>query len=205
MEEAFDAVVIACNTASTIALGEIRDALTVPVIGTVPAIKPACGLSHSRVVGLLGTPGTVGRPYTDDLIHQFAGDCHVIRYGSSELVDLAERHLCGGDILEAEVARALTGLFDQARGEEIDTIVLACTHFPLLKNELRAASPRPIQWVDSGAAIARQTKSILADRSGDEGGRRADRLYVTSKVGCHDTTRAAFKAYGLKEVSVLEI
>ena len=86
-------VVIACNTASTIALDHARAALDIPVVGTVPAIKPAAELSKSRVIGVLGTEATVRQPYVDDLAARFAADCTVIRHGSPELVELAEAKL----------------------------------------------------------------------------------------------------------------
>src|SRR5918995_1821937 len=85
--------VIACNTASTIALDHVRAALDIPVVGTVPAIKPAAEQSKNRVIGVLGTAATVRQPYIDDLAARFASDCTVIRHGSAELVDLAEAKL----------------------------------------------------------------------------------------------------------------
>src|SRR4030095_8861094 len=89
---------IACNTASTIALDHVRAALEIPVVGTVPAIKPAAELSKSRVIGVLGTEATVRQPYVDDLAERFAADGTVIRHGSAELVELAEAQLAGETI-----------------------------------------------------------------------------------------------------------
>src|SRR5215203_2472157 len=91
-------VVIACNTASTIALDQARAALAIPVVGTVPAIKPAAEMSKSRVIGVLGTEATVRQPYVDNLAAQFAADCTVIRHGSAELVGLAEAKMAGETI-----------------------------------------------------------------------------------------------------------
>src|SRR4051794_36593665 len=88
-------IVIACNTASTIALAAVRSALDLPVVGTVPAIKPAAEISAARAIGVLGTDATVRQPYVDDLAARFASDCLVLRHGSAELVDLAERWLRG--------------------------------------------------------------------------------------------------------------
>ncbi|TNE36535.1 MAG: glutamate racemase [Alphaproteobacteria bacterium] len=200
----FDAVVVACNTASTIALDEIRVAVDVPVVGTVPAIKPACGVSHSRVVGLLGTPGTVRRPYTDDLILKFAGDCEVLRHGSAELVELAERKMSDGVLDVEDVQDAVRGLFCQPRGEQIDTVVLACTHFPLLRDELRKAVDRPIQWVDSGAAIARQTKKVLSDNE-PPAGRVAvsDQLLLTASEITPSLLRS-FQAAGFTNPQLID-
>ena len=152
-----DAIVLACNTASVTALAEIRAAISMPVIGVVPAIKPAARASQSRAIAVLGTPGTVRRKYVDDLIAQFAGDCSVALHGSVGLVDLAERKLAGEaisiDSVRAEIAPIFAG--------GVDTVVLACTHFPLLSDELRAAAPHAVNWIDSGAAIARQTQNVL--------------------------------------------
>ncbi|MDB5699930.1 MAG: glutamate racemase [Sphingomonadales bacterium] len=149
-------VVIACNTASTIALSAVRAALDVPVVGTVPAIKPAALASRTRVIGVLGTDATVRQPYVDRLSAEFAGDCVVIRYGSAELVMLAEAKLRGETVDVAAVKRAVAGLFEQADGERIDTVVLACTHFPLLAEELAAACPLGVSFVDGSAGIARR-------------------------------------------------
>lgn len=155
-----DAVVIACNTASTIALEETRAALPVPVVGVVPPIKPAAQQSRTGVIGLLATPATIARAYTDELIHKFASDCHVIRFGSSALVEAAEAKLRGHPAPEAAITDAIAGLFSAPRGAEADVVALACTHFPLLAEELRAAAPRQCVWLDSGAAIARRVGEI---------------------------------------------
>ncbi len=149
-------VVIACNTASTIALAAVRGALDVPVVGTVPAIKPAAALSTTRVIGVLGTDATVRQPYVDRLSAEFASDCRVIRYGASPLVALAEAKLRGEPVTIDQVRGAIAGLVRQEHGDLIDTVVLACTHFPLLADELQAAWPRPVAFVDGGAGIARR-------------------------------------------------
>ena len=147
--------VIACNTASTIALEHVRAALDIPVVGTVPAIKPAAELSKSRVIGVLGTEATVRQPYVDDLAERFASDCTVIRHGSAELVELAEAKLAGDAIDIQAVHDAIAPMIAQPEGEKIDVIVLACTHFPLLADEIAAAFPAIVQ-VDGGPGIARR-------------------------------------------------
>src|SRR5579884_498863 len=147
--------VIACNTASTIALEHVRSALDLPVVGTVPAIKPAAELSKSRVIGVLGTEATVRQPYVDDLAAKFAPDCIIIRHGSPELVELAEAKLGGEDISLDAVKIAARPMFRAPDGDRIDTVVLACTHFPLLTDELTAAFPH-VHYVDGGPGIARR-------------------------------------------------
>jgi len=147
--------VIACNTASTIALDHVRAALDIPVVGTVPAIKPAAELSKSRVIGVLGTAATVRQPYVDDLAARFAADCRVIRHGSRELVELAEAKLAGDRIDPAAITAALGPMRDEGGSEAIDAIVLACTHFPLLADEIATAWPG-LTLVDGGPGIARR-------------------------------------------------
>jgi glutamate racemase len=149
-------IVIACNTASTIALAAVRAALDVPVVGTVPAIKPAAELSVTRTIGVLGTEATVRQPYVDDLAARFASDCAVIRHGSAELVDIAEAKLRGVAPDPARIAAVLDGLFGQPRGERIDVVVNACTHFPLVQAELAAAAPPGVRFIDGGPGIARR-------------------------------------------------
>jgi glutamate racemase len=148
-------VVIACNTASTIALDHARAALDIPIVGTVPAIKPAGEMSKSRVIGVLGTQATVRQPYVDDLAARFAADCTVIRHGSPELVELAEAKLAGEEVSVEAVRKAIEPMIKQPGGDEMDVMVLACTHFPLLSAEIAAAFPGIMQ-IDGGPGIARR-------------------------------------------------
>ena len=151
--------VIACNTASTIALDAVRAALDLPVVGTVPAIKPAAEMSHSRVIGVLGTEATVRQPYVDDLAARYAADCTVVRHGSAELVAMAEAKLAGASPEPAAVAAALAPLLEAPGAAEMDVIVLACTHFPLLADEIAAAAPG-IALIDGGPGIARRIAQL---------------------------------------------
>lgn len=150
--------VIACNTASTIALDHVRAALDIPVVGTVPAIKPAAERSRSRVIGVLGTEATVRQRYVDDLAERFAADCRIVRHGSPELVRLAEAKLAGQPIDPAAVHAAVAPMIDSA-GPDLDTVVLACTHFPLLAEELAIALPG-VAFVDGGPGIARRIVTL---------------------------------------------
>lgn len=147
-----DIIVIACNTASTIILPRIRQRFTEPVIGVVPAIKPAATISQSKRIGLLATPATIDRDYTHQLVKRFAADCQIIAVGSSELVYLAEGKLQGKSVKLEQLAP----IIEPFRHNAVDTLILACTHFPLLATELQAALPEITHWVDSGEAIARR-------------------------------------------------
>lgn len=167
-------IVIACNTASTIALGAVRAALDVPVVGTVPAIKPAAEASVTRVIGVLGTQATVRQPYVDDLTARFAADCTVLRHGSAELVALAEAKLAGAATDRDAYRRVVRGLFDQPRGDRIDVVVNACTHFPLVADDLAIAAPAGVRFIDGGPGIARRVAYLTAEQdwpAGDATGR----------------------------------
>ncbi|WOF41934.1 glutamate racemase [Sphingopyxis indica] len=148
--------VIACNTASTIALAHVRAALDLPIVGTVPAIKPAAALTNSGVIGVLGTEATVRQPYVDDLSAKFAADKIVLRHGSPGLVTGAEAKLRGEPVDPEVIERAVAGLRDQRGGDAMDVIVLACTHFPLLQAELQAAAGPDVRFIDGAEGIARR-------------------------------------------------
>jgi glutamate racemase len=204
LAERFDPelIVIACNTASTIALDAVRAALDLPIVGTVPAIKPAAERSRSRVIGVLGTDATVRQPYVDRLSAEFASDCTVIRHGSAELVDLAEAKLRGATPDPTALARILDGLFAQPRGDEIDTIVLACTHFPLLEEELAAASPRAVTFVDGKEGIARRTAWLTRETRWPETPGEGLALF-TGRNAPIDAYRAGLAGFGLSRIETL--
>lgn len=189
-----DLLVIACNTASTIALAHARAVLDVPVVGTVPAIKPAAEQSRSRVIGVLGTQATVRQPYVDRLSADHAADCTVLRAGSARLVELAEAQLRGERVTAADVAPELDLLRQQARGEDMDVVALACTHFPLLINPLQQAAPQ-LRFVDGGPGIARRVAHLLGARGGEGAGQ--GRAYFTRMPEQVDALGRALHGYGL--------
>lgn len=155
--EKIDIIVIACNTASTLALPALREVFDIPIVGVVPAIKTAAQHSNNRHIALLATPATIDRPYIDQLIADYAGDCKVDRIGSSELVQLAEHYWLTGK-LDAQALNRI--LLPWIENDGLDQIVLGCTHFPILSNEIAKLYPH-IGLVDSGQAIARRLCFIL--------------------------------------------
>ena len=191
--------VIACNTASTIALDHVRCALDLPVVGTVPAIKPAAEMSKTRVIGVLGTEATVRQPYVDNLAAEFAADCTLIRHGSPELVDLAEAKLAGEAIDVEAVRSAAQPMFAAPSGDRIDTIVLACTHFPLLDDELRSAFPG-VFFVHGGAGIARRIAWLTRDQAWP--GKRSDGLMVMTSAA-RPPLLADLARFGIGEIRSL--
>jgi glutamate racemase len=190
--------VIACNTASTIALDHVRAALDLPVVGTVPAIKPAAERSRTRVIGVLGTEATVRQPYVDDLAVRFAADCTIVRHGSPALVDLAEAKLAGDPVTVEDVRAAAQPMFDAAAGEPIDTVVLACTHFPLLAGELGAAFPG-VALVDGGDGIARRIAHLTRHQTWPAEPRPGIAVFTSPP---RTPLLGALAAFGLDEVRV---
>jgi glutamate racemase len=153
-------IVIACNTASTIALSELRRTFSVPFVGTVPAIKPACAGSATRRVSVLGTEATVAREYTRALIRDYAGDCRVTLVGSKLLASYAEAELAGAPAPDAAIQAEIAACF-RDDGARTDTVVLACTHYPLILDRLQKLAPWPVAFVDPAPAIARRVTDLL--------------------------------------------
>ena len=194
-------ITIACNTASTIALGMVRDVLHVPIVGTVPAIKPAGAITTTGVIGLLGTAATIRQAYVDRLQAEFAADKVLIRHACPELVQAAEGKLRGIEPDPAVFTAAAAGLRRQHGGERIDTVVLACTHFPLVGDELRAALGPRIAFVDGAAGIARRIAFLT---QGQQFLRKsADVAVFTGDLSDVASLRPALAAYGLEGVERL--
>ena len=187
-----DLAVIACNTASTLVLSHLRAASEVPFVGTVPAIKPACAGSKSRRVSVLGTSGTVRREYTKALIRDFAGGCQVNLVGSAELASLAEAALRGGEVSDAALLAEIAPCFVEDAEARTDTVVLACTHYPLLIDRLVALAPWPVDWIDPAPAIARRVVDLLGP--GDSGLEPGDAqlIFTSGKPRLPDRAVASF-------------
>jgi glutamate racemase len=160
-----DLVVIACNTASTIVLPSLRARLRVPFVGTVPAIKPACAASKTKRVSVLGTEATVKREYTKALIREFAADCHVTLVGSARLAGLAEAALTGDEVEDAAIAAEIVPCFVDDSTARTDTVVLACTHYPLLADRFARLAPWPVNFIDPAPAIARRVVELIGPAS----------------------------------------
>ena len=198
-----DLAVIACNTASTLTLPHLRQRFSLPFVGVVPAIKPAAEASQSRVIGLLATPATVARPYTHDLINTHASDCTVISLGSSELVQLAEQKLRGASISDKDITPITQALLNADGSRRMDHLVLACTHFPLLREELSRNLPERIQLIDSGAAIARRVKFLLDERQWQANPQQPGTHLAVFTKACDEIRRLqpALASFGIDEIA----
>jgi glutamate racemase len=195
---------IACNTASTIALGMVREVLAIPVVGTVPAIKPAALGSKTGVIGLLGTQATIRQPYVDQLEAEFVAGKTLLRHAAPALVDEAEAKLRGRPVDRAVLRAALEGVAQGVSGGDkglwLDAVVLGCTHFPLLREELADIATSDLGWspdvrfVDGAAGIARRIAHLLKGQSFAPDG--PSRFVVTGPLERADGLEAALAARG---------
>lgn len=191
-------VCIACNTASTIALGMVREVLEVPIVGTVPAIKPAAAMSETGVIGLLGTDATIRQAYVDRLEHEFARGKRLLRHGAPGLVEAAEAKMQGLPVDPAAIASAAQALRAMPGGESIDTVVLACTHFPLLEPELAEAFGPQVRFVHGAAGIARQVGRLVAGQPLSR--QSPDLALFTGRETYPDAFRQMLERYGLERM-----
>jgi glutamate racemase len=190
-----DLVVIACNTASTLVMSHLRQRYMVPFVGTVPAIKPACARSKTKRVSVLGTKGTVKREYTHALIRDFAQGCEVTLVGSAELASLAEAALSGGQVSDAEISAELAPCFvGDSNLARTDTVVLACTHYPLLMDRLVRLAPWPVDWIDPAPAIARRVSDLLGPAGGKADHAGAEMIFTSRRP--HTLNRALMPFFG---------
>ena len=197
-DHAPDLVVIACNTASTLVLARLRARLPhIPFVGTVPAIKPAAAASRSRLVSLLATPGTIARDYTTALVREHANDCAVTLVGSARLAGLAEAGMRGETIADADIGKEMAPCFVETQGRRTDQIVLACTHFPLLRKDFERLAPWPVAFTDPAPAIARRVDALLGPlkdrRAPDE---LAPAIFTSGRAPA-PALREALKGFGL--------
>jgi glutamate racemase len=176
-----DLVIIACNTASTLVLPQLRARFQVPFIGTVPAIKPACAASVSKRVSVLGTQATVAREYTKALIRDFANGTDITLVGSGTLAALAEAKLRGESVADAAIAGEIAPCFVNAGARRTDTVVLACTHYPLLLDALTRLAPWPVRFIDPAPAIARRALELMGGPSGPAEGESARILFTSGR------------------------
>lgn len=194
-------ICIACNTASTIALAMVRDVLNVPVVGTVPAIKPAAEITRTGAIGLLGTAATIRQPYVDRLAADFAADKLLLRHAAGDLVAAAEASLRGDPVDPAILAAATRGLRDQPGGERIDTVVLACTHFPLLSAGLAEQFGPDVRLIDGAAGIARRIAHLVEGQAFER--TRPDLALFTRADPGLARLSGALETYGIERMEVL--
>lgn len=185
---------IACNTASTIALSMVREVLEIPIVGTVPAIKPAAALTRSGTIGLIGTKATIRQAYVDRLEADFANGTKLLRIAAPDFVGLAEAKLRGEPVDLAPVRAIADELRMIPGGDQIDALVLACTHFPLLSDELAEVFGPDVALIDGAQGIARRIVHLLEGQEFSSHG--PNRFIVTGPVERAQGLEAALQARG---------
>src|SRR5262245_32970805 len=202
-----DLVAIACNTASTLALAMLREKYTIPFVGTVPAIKPAAAQTKSGMIGVLATPGTVQREYTRARIDTYAYHCRVFLHGAKRLAEIAEAKLKGQPADMEELRVEIAPVFRRRSGKLTDVVVLGCTHYPLLLDELLNAAPWPVLFIDPAPAIARRVTDVLRTISvstADDG--PADgTVFFTAPRGRNHERLAAYGGIGFARPDVIHL
>ncbi|MBN6062715.1 glutamate racemase [Aggregatibacter actinomycetemcomitans] len=197
-----DLIVIACNTASTVVLPALREHFSVPIVGTVPAIKPAAAKTTTKHIGLLATKGTVKRKYLSDLIDKYAIDCRVEKIGSTKLVELAERKLHGYPIDLNEIKFEVQTWVTMS---DLDCVVLGCTHFPLIKSEIQQCLPQVTYFIDSGAAIAKRVESLLSDVKVRSNNQTNNQVFCTKMLAQKDGLPNLIQSLGFETLSLLNV
>jgi glutamate racemase len=196
-----DLVVVACNTASTQVLSHLRARFSVPFVGTVPAIKPACASTVSKRVSVLGTEATVSREYTRALIREFARGVDVTLVGSALLAGYAEAELRGEPVADAAIAAEIGPCFRDDGRARTDTIVLACTHYPLLLHRFRQVAPWPVTYIDPAPAIARRVTDLLGPAGAERG--PGGWIAFTSGLRPSPVLAQALAGFGLRELEAV--
>jgi len=197
-----DLVVIACNSASTLVLPALRKRFPIPFVGVVPAIKPAALQSRKKKIGLLATPGTVSRDYTQLLVSEHAQDCEIDMIGTTSLVLQAENKLYGKPVDLDEIKKVVSKWTVAINSPDI--VVLGCTHFPLLAEELGLIVGEHIKFIDSGMAIASRVKHILGDSvlfGGDNYGGKA----FCTKIQAQKKLTCLFNEIGLSQPLYIDV
>jgi glutamate racemase len=197
-----DLVVVACNTASTLVLHALRQRFAVPFVGTVPAIKPAAALSHSKRISVLATPATVAREYTRGLVATYAAGCQVTLVGAPRLAAFAEAELSGNPAADADIAAEIAPAFVADEGGRTDVVALGCTHYPLLLARLRSLAPWPVTWLDPAPAIARRVVQLLGPPPTGLDADNGATAVFTGGAGVTPALRDALSARGLSRVDV---
>ncbi len=157
LEQGCKLIVVACNTASTNAVKYLREHYEVPIIRVQPAIKPAALNSKTKVVGMLATKGTLESELLFETAQRFAQGVKVVEQVGEGLVPLIET----GKMRSPEMTRLLKKYVEPMLDHNIDQLVLGCTHYPFLTDQIREITGDRVCIVDSGEAIARQTRVIL--------------------------------------------
>ena len=158
ISEGCELIVVACNTATAAAIAYLRERFNIPFVGMEPAVKPAAALTHSGVIGVLATAGTLSARKYNDVKDRYAEGVKVVEHVGEGFVELVERGELSGERAEALVRASLQPLLDAGA----DTVVLGCTHYPFLLPLMRRIAD--VHYVNPAPAVARRTLALLSER-----------------------------------------
>lgn len=201
-KQPLDLVVVACNTASTVVLPALRARFSFPIVGTVPAIKPAAAISETKTIGLLATKGTIIRPYVLNLIETYAKDCVVEKIGTTDLVEIVEEKQQTGKVDWERLNKVVEQWKDHPT---LDTVILGCTHFPTVKEELQQLLPKVKYFVDSGEAIAKRVANLLSERAEISTIDNLENIaFCTARTENFENRQAVMQKWGFKRLEILD-
>lgn len=199
-----DLVVVACNTASTVVLPALRETFSFPIVGTVPAIKPAAKISQTKTIGLLATKGTVSRPYVDELIEKYAQNCTVEKLGTTDLVEIVEEKQRTGQVDMTRLKKVVEPWLGHP---DLDTVILGCTHFPLVKAELQALLPNVSFFVDPNNGIAHRVVMLLEEQAVQQ--RECENVqnsaFCTLNSADFELKRTIMQQWGFEDLHFLDV
>ena len=182
-------IVVACNTATTNSISFLRANLNVPFIGVEPAIKPAATNTKTGSVGVLATKGTLSSGLFNMTSNDYCSEINIIETVGEGLVDLIENGIIKGNKLEVLLYKFLKPMLNA----NIDHLVLGCTHYPLIIESIKKIIPNNIKILDSGTAVAKQTKIILSQHN-----LLNNKIGSYSKFYCNSTNTTLKKILGTK-------
>lgn len=201
-KQPLDMAVVACNTASTVVLPALREHFNFPIVGTVPAIKPAAAISETKVIGLLATKGTVARPYVNELIEKYAQDCNVEKIGTTDLVEIVEEKQRTGKVDMNRLQKVVEAWQGK---QELDTVILGCTHFPLVKGELQQLLPDVKYFVDPGVGIAKRVLSLLEENKLQPKSNFQNESFCTRQSSAFNIKQDIMQNWGFNQLTVIDV
>ncbi len=207
-ESDIDAVVIGCNTATVLVIDALRSQFNIPFVGVVPAIKTAASLSKTRTFTLIATEKTAESEYLDNLIEEFARDCHVVRLGCAGLADLVEDKIYGQDVsvdrLQA-IFKNMPSAIDKS-----DVVVLGCTHYAYIIDDLKCFFGNNQTIIEPSLPVAKrllwvlkQTRQIQASESTTVSQSRNNRFLLTQHLPITDNLQQFLNGHGFTSTEVL--
>ena len=182
-------IVIACNTASVVALSTLREKFGIPFVGVVPAVKPACRYSVNGKIGLIATRKTIDDPYTGELISHFAANCKVEKFAAVDLVEFVEKKFFSSNHDEKmSVVSKASKIF---KNKDIDSLVLGCTHFVHLRDSFKEYFGKSVDIIDSVTGVCSQISRIIQENSNNFPSNNVkssedsivDKFYITGDSG----------------------